>query len=123
MNNKLVDKDSETQRDSFSELLGQLAYNSATVVHDEIELVIQGIREKVTVVRSGVMILVMGAVVSFAAFMCFCAVLIIWLTSYMALIMASLITAAVLALAGGIIVFIGYRELKKLMHNKRQWKH
>ena len=47
MNNKAVNKDPTTQRESFTELLGQLANNSAAVVHDEIELVIQGVREKV----------------------------------------------------------------------------
>jgi ABC-type Fe3+-siderophore transport system permease subunit len=38
------------------------------------------------------------------------------LTSYMTLIMASLVSGAALALVGG-IAFIGYRKLKKLMHN------
>jgi VIT1/CCC1 family predicted Fe2+/Mn2+ transporter len=117
MNNKVVNKDTITQRDSFSELLGQLANNLATVVHDEIGLVIQGIREKTTAGRSGVITIVIGAGISFAAFMCFCVVLIIGLTSYMALIMASLVTGAALALVGGIIAFIGYRKLKKSMQN------
>jgi hypothetical protein len=117
MNNKLVYKDTRAQRDSFSELLGQLANNSATVVHDEIELAIRGIREKMTAGGSGVITVVIGAGISFAAFMCLCAALIVWLTSFMALIMASLVTASALALVGAIIAFIGYRKLKKLMHN------
>ncbi len=115
MNNKSVNKDTITQRDSFSELLGQLANNSATVVHDEIELFIQGVREKMTAGRSGVITMMIGAGIGFAAFLCLCVVLIIWLTSYMALIMASLVTGAALAFVGGIIAFIGYRKLKKLM--------
>jgi hypothetical protein len=115
MDNKVVNKDTLTQRDSFSELLGQLANNSATVVHDEIELVIQGIREKMTASRSGVITVVIGAGIGFAAFMCLCAALIVGLTSYMTLIMASLVTGAALALVGGIIAFIGCRQLKKLM--------
>jgi len=117
MNNKLVDKDTITQGDSFSELLGQLANNLATVVHDEIELVIQGIREKMTAGRRGVITVMIGAGICFAAFMCLCVVLIIGLTSYMTLIMASLVTGAALALVGSIIAFIGYRQLKKLMRN------
>ena len=117
MNNKLVNKDTITQRDSFSELLGQLATNSAAVVHDEIELVIQGIREKMAAVRSGVITVVIGAGISFAAFMCLCVVLIIGLTSYMALIMAALVTGVALFFVGGLISFIGYRKLKKSMHN------
>ncbi len=117
MNNKLANKDTITERDSFSELLGQLAKNSATVVRDEIELVILGIREKATAGRSGVIAVVIGAGISFVAFMCFCFVLIIGLTSYMALIMASLVTGVALSLVGGTIAFIGYRKWKKLMHN------
>lgn len=113
MDNTFVNKD----RDSFSELLGQLANNSATVVHDEIELVIRGVREKMTAGRNGVITLVIGAGISFAAFMFLCAALIVWLTFYMALILAFLVTGAALALVGGIIAFIGYRKLENLMHN------
>ncbi len=113
MNNKVVNKDPATQRESFSELLGQLANNLAARFHDEIELVIQGIREKVRAIRSGVLTVAIGAIISFAAFMCLCAALIIGLTSYMTPIIAALVTGAALALIGGIIAFIGYGQLKK----------
>ena len=84
MNSNVTDKGTTTQRDSLSELLGQLANNSADVVHDEIELVIQGIREKAAAARSGVVTVVTGAVVGFAAFLSLCTALIIGLSSYMA---------------------------------------
>jgi VIT1/CCC1 family predicted Fe2+/Mn2+ transporter len=113
MNNKVINKDPITQRESFTELLGQLANNSAAVVHDEIELVIQGIREKVRAVRSGVLIVATGAVIGFAAFMSLCAALIIGLTSYMAPVIAALLTGAALALIGVVIAFIGFKQLKK----------
>jgi VIT1/CCC1 family predicted Fe2+/Mn2+ transporter len=113
MENKVVNKNPTTQRESFTELLGELANNSAAVVHDEIELVIQGIREKVRAVRSGVLIVATGAVISFAAFMSLCAALIIGLTSYMAPVIAALVTGAALALMGVVIAFIGYKQLKK----------
>ena len=51
MNNQVANKNSTTQRESLTELLGQLAKSSAAVVHDEIELLIQRIREKVRAVR------------------------------------------------------------------------
>lgn len=114
MNSKVVNKDTITQRDSFSELLEQLANNSATVVRGEIELMIHGIREKMTAGRNGLIAMMIGAGICFVAFMSLCAALIVWLTSYMALIMASLITGAALALVGGIIALIGYRKLKKI---------
>jgi hypothetical protein len=113
MNNKVVNKDPTIQRESFTELLGQLANNSAAVVHDEIELVIQGIREKVRAVRSGVLMVATGAVISFAAFLSLCAALIIGLTFYMAPVIAALVTGAALALIGVVIAFIGFKQLKK----------
>jgi hypothetical protein len=113
MNNKVVNKEPATQRESFTELLGQLAKNSAAVVHDEIELVIQRMREKVEAVRSGVILLAIGAAISFAAFMSLCAALIIGLTSYMAPAIAALVTGVLFALIGVVIAFIGYKQLKK----------
>lgn len=113
MNHNVANKDTTTQRESFTELLGQLANNSAAVVHDEIELVIQGIREKVRAVRCGLLTVAVGAVIGFAAFLSFCAALIIGLTSYMAPVIAAFVTGAVLALIGVVIVFIGYKQLKK----------
>jgi putative Mn2+ efflux pump MntP len=100
-------------RESFSELLGQLANHSAAVVHDEIELVVQGIREKLTAVRSGVSTVVAGVTISVAAFMSFCAALIIWLSSYMPPVIAALVTGAALSLIGVVITVIGYKQLRK----------
>jgi hypothetical protein len=113
MNNNVVNKDSTTQRESLTELLGQLANHLAARVHDEIELVIQRIRENVRAVRGGALTIATGVVISFAAFMSLCAALIIGLTSYMAPVIAALVTGAVLALIGVVIVFIGYKQMKK----------
>ena len=113
MNNKVLNNGSSTERESFTELLGQLANKSAAVVHDEIELVIQRIREMVRALRSGVLIVATGAVIGFAAFLSLCAALIIELTSYMGPVIAALVTGAVLALIGVVIAFIGYKQLKK----------
>jgi VIT1/CCC1 family predicted Fe2+/Mn2+ transporter len=113
MNNKVVNKDPTTQRESLTELLGQLANNSAAVFHDEIELVVQRIREEVRADRSGVLTVATGAVISFAAFLSLCAALIIELTSYMTHVIAALVTGAALALIGIVIVVIGYKQLKK----------
>ena len=65
MNERSANKDPTTQRESFTELLGQLATNSAAMVHDEIELVIQGVREKVRAVRNGVLTVAAGAAIGF----------------------------------------------------------
>jgi hypothetical protein len=113
MNNNKGNKEPAPQRESFTELLGQLAQNSAAVVHDEIELVIQRIRETVRAALSGVFFLAIGAVILFAAFLCLCAAVIIGLTSYLAPAVAALVTGAAGALIGVIMAFIGYQQLKK----------
>lgn len=113
MNYKVVNKDVTPQRESFTELLGQLANNLAAVIHDEIELVIQKIREKVRAHRNGIITVVTGAVISFTAFMSLCAALIIGLTSYMAPVVAALVTGAALALIGVVLVFIGCKQLNR----------
>ena len=116
MNNKVLNKDPTIQREDITSLLGQLAHNSTAVFHDEIELLIQRFREKVRAIRSGVLTVATGAVITFAAFMSLCAALIIELTSYMAPVMAALFTGAALASIGVIIAFIGYKQLKNPIH-------
>jgi hypothetical protein len=113
MNNNVVNKDPATQRESLTELLGQLANNSTTVFHDEIELVIQRIRENARAVRSGVLTVATGVAISFVAFMSLCAAVIIKLTSYMAPAIAALVIGAALAFIGVVIAFIGYKQLRK----------
>lgn len=109
MSNKV---DPTTQRESFTELLEQLAKNSASIVHNEIELFIQRIREMVNGILSGVLLIVIGAVICFAALMCLCAALIIGLTYYVSPVIAALVTGVAFALFGIVIIFIGYKKLK-----------
>jgi hypothetical protein len=113
MDNNAVNKAPATQRESFSELLGQLAKNSAAMVHDEIELGIQDVREKVRNVRSEVLTVAAGMVISFVALMSFCAALIIGLAYYMPPVVAAFVTGTALVLTGVIVIFIGSRQLKK----------
>ena len=120
MNNKVLNQDHTAQRESLSELLGQMASNSAALVHDEIQLVIQRIREKVKAALKGVLLVVTGAMIGFAAFMCLCAALIIGLTSYMSPVIAALVTGVVFALVGVVIAFIGYRQLKKQVRSPQR---
>jgi len=113
MNNKVVNKDATVQRESFTELLRQLANNSSALVHDEIVLVLQEIWEKVRAVRGGVLTVATGVAICFVAFMSLCAALIIELASYMPLVIAALVSGVGLALIGVVIASIGYRQLKR----------
>jgi hypothetical protein len=118
MNGKTINKDPATQRESLTELLKQLANNLAAVVHNEIELVIQGIREKERAVRSGALTVAAGVIIGFAAFLSLCAALYIELTVYMEPVIAALVTGAALAFIGAVVAFIGYKQLKKSIFNK-----
>lgn len=113
MNNREVNKFPAIERESFTELLGQLASNSATMIHNEIALVIQGFRENARAVRFGGLTVVIGSLTIFAAFIFFCAALFIKLTSYMTPFVAAFAIGGVLTLSGTVIVVIGYRQLKK----------
>ena len=113
MNDNKGNKEPATQRESFTDLLGQLAKNSAELVHDEIELVIQRIRETVRAALSGVFFLAIGAVILFAAFLSLCAAVIIGLSSYLDPAVAALVTGAAGALIGVVMAIIGYQQLKK----------
>lgn len=118
MTDKVEDKNSAAQRKSFGELLGQLANSSAMIVRDEIELVIQSVREQLRDVRCGILLVATGAVIGFAALLALCAALIIALTSYMDPVVAALSTGAALALIGVVVVFIGYGKLKKPLQRR-----
>jgi len=113
MNNNDINRDHPAPHESFTELLGKLASSSATVIHDEIELVIQGVRENMRDVYRGGVLIASGAAIGFAALLAFCGALFIELTLHMAPVIAALVTGTTLALLGGAIVFIGYRQLKK----------
>jgi uncharacterized membrane protein YqjE len=101
------------QRESFGELLGQLANNSAALVRDEIALAKQEMAEKVSSFRTGVVTIAVGGVVALLGVLALIAAAIIGLAHYMDAGLAALIVGVVLALIGGIIAFVGIGRLKR----------
>ena len=101
------------QRDSFGELLAQLVSHSASLVRDEIKLVKQEMLEELQSSRSGAITLVIGAALVWIALLTLCAAVVIGLSVFMGPGMAALVTGAGLAVIGGAIAFIGFRQLKK----------
>lgn len=121
MNSKVEYIRPKTEIITFTGLLGQLANNLAALIHNEIELITQGVREEVGVLRRGVLIVAIGAVISFAGFLSLCAALIIGLTCYMSPVSAALVTGAALALIGVVFAYIGYKQLhKSILSNKEE---
>jgi hypothetical protein len=101
------------QRESFGELLGELANNSAALVRDEIDLAKQEMREKVSVLRSGAVTIAIGGLLGFVALLTLTAAAVAGLAHVMDTALAALLVGVVLAAVGGSIAFIGIGRLKR----------
>jgi hypothetical protein len=100
-------------RESFGELLGELANNSAALVRDEIDLAKQEMREKVGVLRSGAITLAIGGLIGFVALLTLSAAAVAGLAHVMDTALAALLVGVVLAVIGGGIAFAGIGRLKR----------
>ena len=107
-------------RESFGELLGELANNSAALVRDEIELAKQEMREKVTVLSSGAITIVIGGLLGLVALLTLAAAAVAGLAHVMDTALAALLVGVVLAAVGGGIAFAGIGRLKRTSLKPRQ---
>ena len=103
----------DMQRESFGELISQLANNSAALVRDEIDLVKQEMREKISCMRSAVTLIAIGAVVGLLAVLALIAAAIIGLGHLVGMGNSALIVGIALAIAAAIPVFMGLGRLKR----------
>src|SRR5690242_17116164 len=108
-----ADMNRSIQRESFGELLGELANNSAALVRDEIELAKQEMREKVSVLRSGAVTIAVGGLLAFVALLTLVAAAVAGLAHVMDTALAALVVGVVLAAVGGSIAFLGIGRLKR----------
>jgi predicted phage tail protein len=107
-------KQEHQSRESLSELLGDLASQSAGLVRDEVALAKQEISEKVASYRSPLAIVGFGAVVATLAAFVLCAALVAGLSEYLKVWIAALIVGGVLAVIACISVSAGLGQLKRL---------
>jgi hypothetical protein len=103
----------DIQRESFGELLGELANNSAALVRDEIDLAKQEMREKVDVLRSGAVTIAIGGLIGFVALLTLTAAAVAGLAHVMDTALAALLVGVVLAAIGGGIAFAGIGRIKR----------
>jgi uncharacterized membrane protein YqjE len=102
-----------TQRESISELLVELANNSAALIRDELTLAKQEIREKLSAFQSGLIMTAIGVVIGLVALITLCAAAVIALAAYVNTWQAALIMGAILALTAGVTASVGLRRLKQ----------
>lgn len=100
-------------RESFGELLGQLANNSAGLVRDEIQLVRQEMSEKVGALGSGLSILAVGSLIGLVAILALTAAAIIGLAHSVGPGYSALIVGVTLAIIGSITAAVGLGHIKR----------
>lgn len=99
--------------ESIGDMLGGLATNLADLVHNEIELIKQLVREKIAEATGGIIMIAIGAAFGLVGLIALSAALVIALTSYMTPGIAALVTGGGLAILAIIMAFIGITYLKK----------
>lgn len=102
------------QRESITNLLGELASQSAGLVRDEVALAKQEVSEKLGSMRSAVVIIALGAMLAMIATLALCAAAIAGLAQYMELWQAALLIGGALAVIAGIVVSLGLGNLKRV---------
>jgi|SRR5215831_8606042 len=107
-------------RESFGELLGQLANNSSALVRDEIELAKQEMSEKITRLRSAIIVVTAGAFIGFLGIMALTAAAIVGLAQYVGPGNAALIIGGALAIIAAITASIGMSRIKRTSLKPRQ---
>lgn len=114
MQARLQTNSTETMpRESFGELLSQLANHSAALVRDEMALAKQELRESVRSLQQGVVTLAIGAVIGLIALGTLAASAVVGLAHFMDAGYAALIVGASLALIAGIFASVGINRLKR----------
>jgi amino acid transporter len=100
-------------RESFGELLGQLANNSAALVRDEIQLAKEETREKITELRSAIIIVASAAFIGLVATLVLAAAAVIGLATYVGPGLAALIIGGALCVISSITASIGLARIKR----------
>jgi uncharacterized membrane protein YqjE len=109
-----IDRSEEAlPRESFGQLLTQLATHSAALVRDEMALAKQEMRESVRSLRTGIVTLGAGALIGLIALLTLAAAAVIGLANFMHPGYAALVVGVVLAIVGGNIVLVGINRLKQ----------
>ena len=101
-------------RESFGELLSQLATNSAALVRDEIQLARQELSDKLSDFRSGILVLAVGVMIALVATLALTAAAIIGLARYVGPGYSALIIGATLAIVGGITASAGLIQVRRI---------
>jgi uncharacterized integral membrane protein len=111
---ELIKEDPMRSRESLTELIGNLANQSASLVRDEVALAKQELSEKVASFRSSVVVIAAGAAVGLLATLALVTAAIAGLSVFLDVWLSALIIGLVLAVVAGIVVSTGVASLKRV---------
>jgi uncharacterized integral membrane protein len=100
--------------ESFGELIGFVANESAHLVRDEVALARQELSEKLKTVQSAASVVVTGAIIALIAAMALCAAVIIALAELVGPWQSALIVGLILGMAAGVIILFGVSRFKRI---------
>jgi uncharacterized membrane protein YqjE len=99
--------------ESFGELVGLVASQSAGLVRDEVALAKRELQEKLKTVRSAASIVIIGAITALIAAMALCAAVIIALAEHVGPWQSALIVGLILGMTAGVVILIGVSRFKR----------
>lgn len=111
MNDIGVHRNSIKERESLKDLLLHLASNFTAVVRGEIALTVHDLREKLTAIQYGLLLVAAAVFVGFAAFLTLCAAVIIMLLEVMSAAGAILTVGGTLLVISLFLAFLGYKKI------------
>ncbi len=112
MNNNGLPHSSVSERDTIKSLLTQLASQFATIVRGEIALAVQSLRERLSELRTALILLAIALFVGFAAFIILCAAVVIKLSETLSAAGAAGLVGGILIAISLLLVYFGYKKIK-----------
>jgi Putative Actinobacterial Holin-X, holin superfamily III len=114
MNKEVVGKPKhDLPQESLGDLFSQLSRRCAALVRDEVDLARQEVREKLSEVKAGLVLVAVGATVGFASLLVLCAAAVVGLAYFIGWVLSTLVIAIGTASIGAIILVRGLRLLKR----------
>jgi uncharacterized membrane protein YqjE len=101
------------RRESWGELIGELANQSVGLVRDEVALARRELEQKLKAVQSAAAVVAIGAFIALIATLSICAAVIIALAEYVGPWQSALIVGLILGMAAGVAISIGVSRFKQ----------
>jgi len=101
------------RRESWGELIGELAGQLVGLARDEVALARRELEQKLKAVQSAAAVVAIGAIIALIATLSVCAAVIIALAEYVGPWQSALIVGLILGMAAGVTILIGVSRFKR----------